>query len=137
MCSQDATYSARPRSCRSARKAAKWPVITQKISTYNILIVVINPFVYLTDFTIAEFEEKASADFMRALSELPTEQMHKLYIAFCMERLKLNSKFLNEEVNLSEFFQIINTLLIGFYSLAICTFKRSLQINRHQIWSFA
>jgi len=52
------------------------------------------------DFTIAEFEDKANAVFLKALLELKTDKMHKIYLDFCIERLKLNSSFLNEEVTL-------------------------------------
>ncbi len=51
----------------------------------------------LADFTIAEFEEKAIEVFQKALETIPTEKMYNIYIEFCSERLKLNSKFLNEE----------------------------------------
>jgi len=50
------------------------------------------------DFTIAEFEEKANTMFLQALSDLPTRKMHNIYVNFCLERLNLNSQFLNEEV---------------------------------------
>jgi hypothetical protein len=50
------------------------------------------------DFTIAEFEEKAINVFQKAIETFKSEKMHHIYIDFCIERLKLNSKFLNEEV---------------------------------------
>lgn len=49
------------------------------------------------DFTIAEFEDKTNVVFLKALEEINTEKMHHIYLNFCIERLKLNSSFLNEE----------------------------------------
>lgn len=55
----------------------------------------------VADFTIAEFEEKTNEAYLNALKTMPTQTMHLLYLEFCLERLKLNSKFLNEEVRCS------------------------------------
>lgn len=49
------------------------------------------------DFTIAEFEDRTNEVFLHSLKELNTEKMHHVYLNFCIERLKLNSNFLNEE----------------------------------------
>lgn len=51
----------------------------------------------VADFTIAEFEEKAVEVYQKALETMPSEKMHHIYIQFCVERLKIDSKFLNEE----------------------------------------
>lgn len=51
----------------------------------------------VADFSIAEFEEKANDVFLTALSDLNTKRMNEIYIQFCTERLRLESKFLNEE----------------------------------------
>ena len=51
----------------------------------------------VADFTIAEFEERAVEVYRKALETISTEKMHHIFIEFCSERLKLNSKFLNEE----------------------------------------
>ena len=63
-------------------------------------------FIYLwknLDFTIAEFEDKTNKVFLEAVENLKTEKMHQCYIEFCTERLKLDSKFLNEEVIIFNF----------------------------------
>lgn len=49
------------------------------------------------DFTIAEFEDKTNVLFLKAIDEIKTEEMHKIYLDFCIERLKLGSSFLNDE----------------------------------------
>lgn len=36
--------------------------------------------------------------------------MHQLYIAFCVERLKLDSQFLNEEVGFEKLFYFLELL---------------------------
>ena len=51
----------------------------------------------MLDFTIGEMEAKAHLDFHKALEALPTEKMHLIYIDFCLQRLKQESKFLSEE----------------------------------------
>lgn len=53
------------------------------------------------DFTIAEFEDKANEVFLKAIGTFNSEKMHRIYLDFCIERLKLDSKFLKEEVKKS------------------------------------
>ncbi len=54
----------------------------------------------VADFTIAEYEDKANQLYLQALDKLNTLKMHQLYVHFCTERLKMTSKFLNDEVTL-------------------------------------
>ena len=55
------------------------------------------------DFTIAEFEDKANEVFLEAVALFDTDKMHRVYVDFCLERLKLESKFLEEEVRRDSF----------------------------------
>jgi hypothetical protein len=69
------------------------------------------------DFTIAEFEEKASESYLQAIEKLNTREMHLIYIKFCVERINLNSKFLNNEVFIKQanvHFQSIKIFYIYF-----------------------
>jgi uncharacterized protein HemY len=102
----------------------------------------------LSDFTIAEFEEKANQVYIKSLEHIPTNKMHTIYLNFCMERLKLNSKFLNEErfTRLNELFKKIKSqfglslessiewieYLIKFnhYKEAICLIEETLSKNK-------
>lgn len=53
----------------------------------------------VADFTIAGLEEQANEAFQTVIrSRLNTPKMHKLYVDFLIERLKMDSKFLNDEV---------------------------------------
>lgn len=55
----------------------------------------------VADFTIAEFEEKAVEFYAVALEKLNTKKMHQIYVDFLIERLKMDSKFLDEEVSVT------------------------------------
>lgn len=53
----------------------------------------------VADFTIAGLEEQANEAFKTVLNaRLNTPKMHQLYADFLIERLRLDSKFLNDEV---------------------------------------
>lgn len=54
----------------------------------------------VADFTIAELEEKANEAYLKAIasSSLNTLKMHHLYVDFLIERLRMESTFLKEEV---------------------------------------
>lgn len=62
----------------------------------------------IADFTIAEFEEKAVETYKKSLDLIPSERMHLIYLDFLLERIKLNSKYLNEDrfQRLNEHFQL-------------------------------
>lgn len=54
----------------------------------------------VADFTIAGLEEKTNESYLAAInSRLRTPKMNYLYVNFLIERLKLDSKFLNDEVS--------------------------------------
>ena len=72
------------------------------------------------DFTIVEFEEKANQLYVQALEQLSTLKMHTIYANFCAERLKLNSKFLNEDVRYFYFlFCYINYIIYSLIKFQI------------------
>lgn len=54
----------------------------------------------VADFTIAGLEEQANEAFKTVVlsARLNTPKMHQLYADFLIERLRLDSKFLNDEV---------------------------------------
>ena len=77
--------------CAGIKQRKKTP--EQKLVEFILKIILI-----ILDFTIAEFEDKAHAVFLKAIENLKTVKMHHVYLEFCIERLKINSAFLNEEV---------------------------------------
>lgn len=55
----------------------------------------------VADFTIAGLEEQTNEAFQTPIrsGRLDTLKMHQLYVDFLLERLKMDSKFLNDEVS--------------------------------------
>lgn len=65
----------------------------------------------IADFTIAEFEDKAIETYKRGIDLLQSEKMHLVYMDFLLERMKLNSIYLDDDrfKRLNEHFQQTQT----------------------------
>lgn len=71
----------------------------------------------IADFTIASLEEKANESFVSIIeSHLNTPKMHQLYIDFLIERLKMDSKYLNDEVFIYIFLSCVTSIIMLIWS---------------------